>query len=431
MWELISNYVGMFIGNYVAIIFGKHILNETYKIRKIYVFLIYVIFTLIIGMLYSINFPLLRTITGFVFSMVLFRFAFGISGMKSVMASIIYYGLMFCGEILLFIILTSLFKISGNAVYIEFGGTLFANILVSVFCLILAYILRNIIRKLMNKNIKHRLIIYWSLSFGCMILFLVTIFSTSSLNIETFLVLGMIAVMLIIILVSFYQTYKNDELTNKYDKLLEFIKKYENEIDLQRTLRHETKNQLLIIKSKLVDKDNENNVIEYINEILDDNNKEIKHSEYAKLRFLPSNGIKGLFYFKVSEAIEKKIKVNINVSKLIENSFICNLSSTMFNQLGKILGIFLDNAIEGSEISDKKQIGIEVYTEKENIIFIISNTYIGKLSSKNGLTLKSTKGINRGHGLLLAKSLINSNNRFINETEVTDKLFIQKLIIKK
>ena len=70
-------------------------------------------------------------------------------------------------------------------------------------------------------------------------------------------------------------------------------------------------------------------IIEYINEILDDNNKEIKHSEYAKLRFLPSNGIKGLFYFKVSEAIDKKIKVNINVSKSIDNSFICNLNMCM------------------------------------------------------------------------------------------------------
>lgn len=428
MSELISNYVGTLITISVCIMFGKYILKESFKIKKVYVFVLIIFFTLLIGYLYSFNVPLLRTVAGFLYCFLMFRHVFNISSTKSIITTIVYYVLLVSAEILFFILATMLFKISGNAVYIEYGGTFVGNILVGFFCLTISFLLRSLIIKLINKNIRHGLVIYWAMALTCIILFLLTIFSNSTLDIETFLVLGMISVMLVIILVSFYQTYKNNELTNKYDKLLEFIKKYENEIDLQRTLRHETKNQLLIIKSKLVDKDNENSVIEYIDEILDDNNKEIKHSEYAKLRFLPSNGIKGLFYFKVSEAIDKKIKVDINVSKAIEKSFICNLNSIMFNQLGKILGIFLDNAIEGSEISDKKEIGIEVYSENENVIFIISNTYIGNLSSKNG---KSTKGPNRGHGLLLARSLINSNNRFINETSITDKLYIQKLIVKK
>lgn len=237
---------------------------------------------------------------------------------------------------------------------------------------------------------------------------------------------------LIVIFVSFYQTYKNNELAVKYDKLLDFIKKYETEIDKQRTLRHETKNQLLTIKSKLIDKDKTDNVIKYIDEIINDNDMVICHSEYSRLKYLPSNGIKGLFYFKVSEANDRKISVNINISKEIKNSYISKLSPITFNQLGKILGIFLDNAIEGVELASEKQIGIEMYCNNdEEIIVIISNTYGPVKPKKAGVTVMSTKGNDRGHGLLLVRTIIASNKMFENETEITNDLYIQKLIIKK
>lgn len=221
------------------------------------------------------------------------------------------------------------------------------------------------------------------------------------------------------------QKYKNHELTLKYDKLLEFIKKYEIEIDNQRILRHETKNQFIVIKSKIIDKDQESKIIEYINEIIEETNHKINNSEYAKLRYLPSNGLKGLFYFKVSEAIERKINIDINISKKIEKSFIGNLNSQTFNQLGKVLGIFIDNAIEAAEISDEKKIGIEIYREDNEITFIISNTHNNVTNNKG----RSSKGPNRGHGLLLARQIINLNDKLTNETIITDDVYIQKLKI--
>ena len=325
-----------------------------------------------------------------------------------------------------------MFKISGNKVYIDFGATLLGNFLVSAICLSIGFLLRKLMIKLLEKRIRNKLLAYWICILACIVLFFLTCFSTDTLNIETFLVLGMITVILIVIFVSFYQTYKNNELAVKYDKLLDFIKKYETEIDKQRTLRHETKNQLLTIKSKLIDKDKTDNVIKYIDEIINDNNMVICHSEYSRLKYLPSNGIKGLFYFKVSEANDRKISVNINISKKIKNSYISKLSPITFNQLGKILGIFLDNAIEGVELASEKQIGIEMYCNgDEEIIVIISNTYGPVKPKKAGVTVMSTKGNDRGHGLLLVRTIIASNKMFENETEITNDLYIQKLIIKK
>lgn len=374
----------------------------------------------------------LKSIVGYFLYVILFRISFKFDKYKSFLIGFLYYILLFSGEILFFIVTSYLFKISGNKVYIDFGATLLGNFFVSAICLSIGFLLRELMIKLLEKRIRNKLLAYWICILACIVLFFLICFSTDTLNIETFLVLGMITVILIVIFVSFYQTYKNNELAVKYDKLLDFIKKYETEIDKQRTLRHETKNQLLTIKSKLIDKDKTDNVIKYIDEIINDNDMVICHSEYSRLKYLPSNGIKGLFYFKVSEANDRKISVNINISKEIKNSYISKLSPITFNQLGKILGIFLDNAIEGVELASEKQIGIEMYCNSdEEIIVIISNTYGPVKPKKAGVTVMSTKGNDRGHGLLLVRTIIASNKMFENETEITNDLYIQKLIIKK
>lgn len=430
--DLISDYVGTLISTICGVFFVNKILKIELKLKKPYVLLFCMLNSLIITACCVFKIVELKSIVGYFLYVILFRISFKFDKYKSFLIGFLYYILLFSGEILFFIVTSYLFKISGNKVYIDFGATLLGNFFVSAICLSIVFLLRKLMIKLLEKRIRNKLLAYWICILACIVLFFLICFSTDTLNIETFLVLGMITVILIVIFVSFYQTYKNNELAVKYDKLLDFIKKYETEIDKQRTLRHETKNQLLTIKSKLIDKDKTDNVIKYIDEIINDNNMVICHSEYSRLKYLPSNGIKGLFYFKVSEANDRKISVNINISKEIKNSYISKLSPITFNQLGKILGIFLDNAIEGVELASEKQIGIEMYCNSdEEIIVIISNTYGPVKPKKAGVTVMSTKGNDRGHGLLLVRTIIASNKMFENETEITNDLYIQKLIIKK
>lgn len=430
MLELVNNFFGNMVTLYCCVLFGKKILNGSYLKSKINIFFLLISFSLLFDLLYLIDFPLLRTIASFVLYFLIFRFVFGIKEIKNLISTILFFALLFAGEVILFIILTSLFKSSGNDIYIKFGGSLFANILVSLISYFLSLIFKNIIIKLLNFSHKKNNVIYLFIMLCCLIVFLIFSFSSSKLNLETIFVLSMIFVMTTILFISFYQLYKNSELTSKYDKLLDFIREYEDEIEKQRTLRHEVKNQLLIIKSKIIDNDKQKNVIKYIDEVIKDNNVKINHVEYAKLKYLPSNGIKGLFYFKMSEAISKNINVRVNVSKSIENSILYKLSSNMFNQVGKLLGIFLDNAIESCIASGNKEMGIEVYNVDGNVEFIISNFYSKDLLSKINDVSKSSKGENRGHGLLLAKAIVKSNNRLYNDTTITEELYVQKLVIK-
>ena len=100
-------------------------------------------------------------------------------------------------------------------------------------------------------------------------------------------------------------------------------------------------------------------------------------------------------------------------------------------ELGKILGVYLDNAIEASVKSEDKKLGFEAYLIDNKVKIIISNTYKGELSKeKIGNEIYSTKGKNRGHGLLLVKEIVSNNKMFNIDTEITDSLYIQSLTIE-
>jgi len=426
MLELIELFIGTMITTLSGIVFIKYILKEPIKTKKIYIILIIIVNTLLTELFCVFDIKSSKFVIGVVLNFILFKVTFKMDNIKAFLTIIILYLFLFTGEILFFSISTNLLKISGNSAYYQFGGTIFGNFCISLTAILIGYLLRNFLRKFINIKVKTSFLVYWGWACFCILILLIAIVIDSELNMTTCLILGTATMILLTVFFSIRQSYQHHELASKYDKLLEFIKKYEIEIDNQRILRHETKNQFVIIKSKIIDKDKESNIINYINEIIEENNNKINNSEYAKLGYLPSNGIKGLFYFKVSEAIEHNIHVDININKQVENSFLNDLNSTTFNQLGKVIGIFLDNAIESAEVSSNKQLGIEIYCHNNEATFIISNTY--KVLNNNGQ--RSTKGPNRGHGLLLAKQIIKLNPNFINETIITNTIYTQKLKIK-
>ncbi len=62
---------------------------------------------------------------------------------------------------------------------------------------------------------------------------------------------------------------------------------------------------------------------------------------------------------------------------------------------------------------------------------IFTNTYNYPIEKdKVGKEKYSTKGKNRGHGLLLVSRILKENDIFISETKITEKLYIQTLKIK-
>ncbi|NCC71460.1 GHKL domain-containing protein [bacterium] len=131
-------------------------------------------------------------------------------------------------------------------------------------------------------------------------------------------------------------------------------------------------------------------------------------------------GIKGLIYYKIHDMKLKNIKVFLNVSNNSVKYFE-KLSSFVYLDISKILGILLDNAMESASKSAEKEVLIDIYYEDGYIVIYIENTKTGiinlnLINSKN----YSTKGKERGLGLHIVKTIINKNENFVFEQFVNE-----------
>ena len=412
--------------------FGVIILNQG-KINKKYKDIISFIVICILNTIIFIYFEgTFKTIlTCFIYALLL-KLIFNSEWLKSIFSSIIYVILLIIPDLITLIIATKIFGIDKIYFDANLAGTIISNLIVSALMIILIYILRKPLRKLINYKLSEnmKIISVSLLTLITVAVFFYTLIKNFRENNNIIIYILVIITLVITLFYLFKQKAENENILKKYDTLLDITKNYEKDIEEQRIINHESKNELLTIRSKLSDKNNKD-LCEYVDGIIGEK-KSSKSARFSKLKYLPSNGLKGFFYYKLTEAEQKGINVLINVSKQIENSFINNINTKDFKDLSRIIGVYLDNAIEASLLSKEKKLGIEIYLIKNTIEMIFTNTYNYPIEKdKVGKEKYSTKGKNRGHGLLLVGRILKENDIFISETKITEKLYIQTLKIKE
>ena len=230
-----------------------------------------------------------------------------------------------------------------------------------------------------------------------------------------------------IFIIGFFKekTSKN-KITYEYDQLLDYVQTYEKLLDEKSKNQHEYKNQLAVIRLMVKNK----KTIEYIDSLLDNETEEDLEIE-NKLMYIPKGGLKGLIHYKIDTMKKKKLNIFIDVSSELKDSKYWLNCDKNLQSVSKILGVYLDNAIEASEQSKEKYIIFEVYVEDKNTVFKISNTYSNEIIidkiDKEGY---STKGEGKGYGLALAKDLIEKTDCLSHSREISGIYYIQKLYVK-
>lgn len=421
---MVSDYLGTLLNVISILVFSCIILKQKSELPKWKIAVMLLIVSIMLQLFCYFNITVFKTCIMFFLFVILVKYSFSLDISKATILTFMFFIFSIVSDILsinLFVLI-----VGQKVFYAKIAGSLIGSIAVFVIITVLALIFRKLILKILNIKVKYRMLFVMIFTILCVIALFYAAFKLGTNSADKLLCIFSILVLVLVIGNSFLQAYKNNQLILQYDNLLSFIKKYETEIDNQRTMRHETKNQLLTIKSKIIDKEKPTAIVDYIDTILNDGRK-INHAEYAKLKYLPSNGLKGLFYFKMITAEEKGIHVEVSIAKGIEDGFLSKLDTNNFNQIGKVLGVYLDNAIESAELTEKKSLCIEAFTKTDEVIFVISNTYDPNIK-KIG---RSTKGVGRGYGLLLANGIISNNNRLSSSTEVTPEVYIKKLSIKK
>lgn len=430
MLEIIKIFISSVIMMITIYIFGA-LTTDNKRINKKRKIISIIVFSMLYTIIYLFTRGTTKTILFCITYGIFIKMVFNTTITKASIISIIYVLLNIIPEFTILGVATQILNISKEYYHINIAGGIIGNILTFIVMLIVTLILKKPLKKLFSYNIStsKKIIFISFLTLTSLAIFFYNLINTYRLNKDIFGYLIVIITLIVILFYLFKQKIDNEAISKKYDDLLNIMKNYESDIEEQRIMIHETRNELMTIKSKINDNEKQMAIIDYIDSILGDKVSS-KMSKYSKFKYLPSNGIKGFFYYKFTEAEKRGIKVSVNISKKIESSFLGNLETKDFKNLVRIIGVYLDNAIEASYDSKEKKLGIEIYLIKKDIDIIISNTFDNEVNNeKIGFERFTTKGKNRGHGLLLVKHILHGNTIFESSSEIKDHIYTQRLKI--
>lgn len=133
--------------------------------------------------------------------------------------------------------------------------------------------------------------------------------------------------------------------------------------------------------------------------------------------------IKSLLSAKMIYAHESGIDITIDIPDKVESFLIDTVD------LARILGIFLDNAMEATLETEQPQIGLNIIQNKTGVSIIISNRFLNNGVMLHKLKQKdfSTKIGHQGIGLWNAQKIISSYDNVLLETTMKCDYFTQHI----
>jgi len=204
-----------------------------------------------------------------------------------------------------------------------------------------------------------------------------------------------------------------------------YITTLENLVDGLRTFKHDYSNTLSTING-YIQLENWTGLKKFFSQIMDES-KAISTLDKLNPNLIKNPTIFGLITAKYQVCLKRNISMNFEILGTLDN-----LAINEFD-LSRILGIFLDNAIEAASGSKAKKINFLISELKTKTTIELSNSYSTQNLKVADMFKKgiSTKGKDRGLGLFKVRQILDKHPHIIFETISNDNLFLQKLIIPK
>jgi len=404
--------------------------QETKVTRKI--LLIIIAYGMFMTLNYFLIDNLLKVIFIYMCLFITYKIIYKENVSETIVSALISYLLIAIAEIIISIILGIVFKVFslGNVLMIQ--NTVLINILITLVAMNLSDGLKKYTHKLVIKVGKSTGIV----AIGILVLILTTISTLlTSIGVSKFefnytifmnivLIIGLVVIGIIII----KQNSNANILLKKHEELINYSKSTEKLMEQYRISNHEHKNHLIIIKS-LADPNNQE-LQAYLDNIMKTPSGKKEFYWLNELKYLTFTGLKGFMNYKITEMIEQKIEVEINISKEVSKIKENHLEKKTRIDFYNTVGIILDNAREATLNSKEKTIMIDMYKLNKQLILEVANTYEGEIDlEKIQINGYSSKGRNRGNGLTILKKIVDGNPDISNETILRDEYFIQKIII--
>lgn len=414
-------------------LFSKYVLKEKFKITK-KLFVISSILAIFSCLNFYFNKNALKPFISNLIGFITMKFYYNKSLGKTLVGLLISFIMVSASELVFALIIVKGLNITQEFLNNTVLGVLFTNFSVFIIVLIISNIkkAKKFINIIINSFNSYKTVFTIMIVVLCLTIvsFVIYMNLSEQANITYLIFINLFFIGVYVFMIGFFlEKDNNNNLLSKYDQLYEYSKAYEQELVKRSKRQHEYENQLIIIKSMV--QDNDKDTIPYIDGLLkdDEKNKDIKW--LSKLVNIPLGGLKGLLYFKLNEMMSKHINVNLEVSESLSKRSLWKTYTDNAQDISRIIGVYLDNAIEAASVADPKEIEIQIYLENKNIIFCLGNTFIGTIDeSKLDEDGYSSKGTNRGYGLPLVKDILSKHDELEQERIVMDQYYVQNLIIK-
>ena len=238
---------------------------------------------------------------------------------------------------------------------------------------------------------------------------------------------GYLLVMLFLLL-AMRRTWLEQLQTEAKQKALQDLQDYTHNLEVMynglRSFKHDYVNILLSLSGYIENRDMDELKNFFEDKIFPTKNL-IDQGDY-KLNQLSNIGvleIKSLLSAKMIYAHESGIDVTIDIPDRVDSFLIDTVD------LARILGIFLDNAIEAALETKQPQIGLNILQNKTGVSIIISNHFRDNGIALHKLKQKgfSTRIGHQGIGLSNAQKIINSYDNVLLETTMQSGCFTQHM----
>ena len=186
---------------------------------------------------------------------------------------------------------------------------------------------------------------------------------------------------------------------------------------------------MLVCMQMAIDSGNLQEIDRVYNEVLVKANLKLRSDKYTyfDLNNIEDSALRSLIAQSIVYARNNGVEFTLEVKDTITNLQIELLD------LVRIMSVLLNNAVEGSIESYKKQIEVAVIKmESETVIVIQNSCQVTPIHLENLFELGfSTKGENRGIGLNNVKEILDKYKNIILETEMENSTFRQVIRFKR
>lgn len=294
---------------------------------------------------------------------------------------------------------------------------IFTSILLFFLTFFLEYQLWSALYELSLEHISRTFIRSYDMKIFHIDTFITTVLSSSVILIQFFI---------LIILLKFSKYRLTLDAQRRYEEeLLLYSNNLENNLAEIRNLKHDMKN-ILFTFSHFIEDSNNLELKQYFQKTVNPYfQKELKKNDlYSNLQRIENEQLKAFLYYKLTSGLYDDLNLQFTMEKnFSDNLFIHGIE---FLDFIRILGIFLDNALEESRYTEEKKLKISLLESDGNYEVTVCNSIRANKKVIPGL---SDKGLGRGNGLLIVDNILKKYPDITLNSYTNNGMFYQSLII--